>query len=631
MTFDIRRAAILVGLVAGLVYANSLGNGFAYDDVPIIENNPTIQTLDELPTAILSSYWPGPSGANMALWRPVTTVAMGLQYVVGGGSPVIFHVTNVALHVAASVLLVLLLGYFVSKPIALVAGLIFAVHPVHTEAVANVVGVAELISAVAVLAACLIHVRAGISSSWWTSIAIGLLYAVGFGAKESAVTLPGLVFLIDAAREPLGLRELPGYLARRWRAYFTMFVVAMALLTARLEILGSIASPSVALGSELLHDIPKIWTLGEIWTHYVRLWIFPLDLSSDYSPNVIPISWGWHAANIAGVTVVLAALFGALAAWRRGSLGPGSSSARAAAFGLVWFGIAISPISNTLFLSGVLLAERTLYLPSAGLAVAVAWLFVRMARERPRAAPIIVVALLVAASVRTWVRNPAWQDNSVVFTTMVRDYPHSGRSQWILGDNFFERGQLSESLFAYRAAISLLDSHYALVTHVVGRLIALERYEGAEGLLDMAIRDRPTMALAYGQRAGIRAELGDAAGTERYARISLALYSRDPIRLHIMAWALASRGAWEEASEARRRADELGPADFWQRWVYDAHALRRAGNLAAMDQALDSARVKTSSERGLAVVDSIIRTDFAGSRVAEVVSGSAIESPAGPE
>ena len=112
MTFDIRRAAILVGLVAGLVYANSLGNGFAYDDVPIIENNPTIQTLDELPTAILSSYWPGPSGANMALWRPVTTAAMGLQYVVGGGSPVIFHVTNVALHVAASVLLVLLLGYY---------------------------------------------------------------------------------------------------------------------------------------------------------------------------------------------------------------------------------------------------------------------------------------------------------------------------------------------------------------------------------------------------------------------------------------------------------------------------------------------------------------------------------------
>jgi protein O-mannosyl-transferase len=612
MAPDLRRAAVVVGLVAAAVYANSLGNGFAYDDVPIIEDNRSIQTLERLPRAIVSPYWPIAAGAELALWRPVTTGFLGLQYAFSGGGPLLFHASNVVLHAAASVLLVFLLTYLMSVPAAFVAGLVFAVHPVHTEAVANVVGVAELLSTLAVLGACVIHIRGGEASTWRTSLAIGLLYLVGFGAKESAVTLPGLILLVDAARERLSLRDVPAYFSRRWRAYFVMFVVSVALLTARLEILGTVANPSAALGTELLREIPKIWTLGEIWTHYVRLWVLPLDLSSDYSPNVIPISWGWHAANIAGVSLILAILFGSWVAWRRAPLGPGSTSARAAAFGVVWFGIAISPISNTVFLSGVLLAERTLYLPSVGLAAATGWLVVRLARERPRLVPALLVVVLVLGSVRTWIRTPDWRDNSVVFTTMVRDYPHSGRSQWILGDSFFERGQISESLFAYRAAANLLDSHYFLVTHVANRLLDLGRYEGAEGLLKIAIRERPTVPRAYGQRAGVRADLGDALGTERYARISLALYPRDSIRLHILAWALATRGAWDEAVEVRARADALGGADFWQRWLYDAYLHQREGDLAGVEHALDSAQVKVRNDRARAAFDSILVRDFGG-------------------
>jgi len=599
-----------MAVIAALVYANSLGNGFAYDDVPIIQKNPSIQALDRLGNAVLSPYWPGPQGANMALWRPVTTGVLGLQHIVAGGEPLLFHVTNVALHAAASGLLVLLLVHLMSLPAALLAGLVFAVHPVHTEAVANVVGVAELISAAAVLAACLLHVRGGPTSRWPTAVAIGALYAIGFGAKESAVTLPGLIFLVDAARTRLGFRDLASYVAARWRTYFVMLVVALSMLTARFDILGTVASPVGPMGANILSEIPRIWTLGEIWTHYVRLWVFPLDLSADYAPNVIPISFGWHATNVTGVVLVLSTLAVTLMLWRRPALEPDSRSARVAAFGVVWFLIAISPISNTLFLSGVLLAERTLYLPSAGLAAATGWLVVRLARDRPRAVPVLVAGALLAGSVHTWNRNPVWKDNDAVFTQMLRDYPHSGRSQWLLADNFIERGQLEQGLFAFRATVNLLDADYAVVTYVAGRLSEMERYEGAEGLLDHAIRDRPTAPLAYGQRTGIRAEHGDARGTERYARVSLALYPRDALRQHVLAWALVSRGAWDEAIEARRRGDEIGQVDFWHRWVYDAHVARRLGDEAAMRTALDSAWVKVRTQVGRAALDSIVVHDF---------------------
>jgi protein O-mannosyl-transferase len=608
---DVRAAALVSAFLSVGVFANSLSNGFAYDDVHTVVNNTAIQSLATLPGAVLTPYWPIEEGQALALWRPVTTALLGIQYVLSGGQPLLFHATNVALHALVSTLLVLLVASVAPVSVAFLAGLVFAVHPVHTEAVANVVGVAELASAAAVLAACLLHVRSGERSTWPRSLGIGALYVVGFGAKESAVVLPGLVFLLDAARARLGWRDLPDYVARRWRAYFVMLVVAVALLTARLEVLGGTLVPRAPGGAELLLTIPRIWTLGEIWTHYVRLWIFPLDLSADYSPDVIPLSFGWHAANVTGVVLVLVVLVGALLAWRRGAMRPQAPAARSAAFGVLWFGIAISPVSNIFFLSGVLLAERTLYLPTVGLAAATGWLAVRSWRHRPRMTTALVAGVLLCGTARAWARNPTWRDTVTVFTTLIGDYPQSGRSQWALADSFLQQGRTSEALRAYRAAVDLLDSPYGLLTRVARTLTDLARYESADRILERAMIDAPELPLAYRMRAGLRAELGDAAGAERYARASIALGGRDPVREHVLAWALASRGAWNEAIEVRSRADEIASVGFWQRWVYDAYVAQRQGDTLAVRAALDGAYEAVESPGGRAALDSIATHRFA--------------------
>lgn len=604
------RAAWMVAAVGALVYANSLWNGFAYDDVSIIVENETIQSWERLRSAVFAPYWPIVGGAELALWRPVITGLFGLQYLLADGSPFPFHFVNVVVHAAASGVLVLLLAHLTSVAAAWVAGMVFAVHPVHTEAVANVVGQAEVVAGLAVLLALLVHLRGGPRSAWGTALGVGALYVVGFGAKESAITLLGLVFLVDAARERLGFRELPGYLARRWRVYFVMLAVAVGMLAARATVLGGQATPRVGAGFQLLEEIPRIWTLGEVWTHYVRLWVFPLDLSSDYTPNVIPVSLGWTATNVTGVVLVLAILAGTWAAWRRGPLEPGGRSAKLAAFGVLWFLVTISPISNTLFLTGVMLAERTLYLPSAGLAAAVGWLVVRLSRDRPRLAPTVLVLFLVAGSVRTWIRNPEWKSHDTVFTVMARDYPHSGRVQWLLGDNFIERGRISEGLVSYRAAVDLLDAHYGLLIHVAEVLMSIDRYRGADGVLHYAISQRPEHPLAYGMRSGARAEMGDAAGAERYARAALAIRPTDAIRLHVLAWALAAQGRWAEAEEVRARADQRGVATFWQKWLYDAWLAQRRGDEPAMREALDSAVTHARSETGRAALEGFLARDF---------------------
>ncbi|MDP2957902.1 MAG: hypothetical protein Q8N53_15855 [Longimicrobiales bacterium] len=616
---SLRAAAFLTAALAVLVHANALGNDFAYDDIHIITENTDIQRLDSLPGALAKPYWPGRYGEQLGLWRPTTTLALGLQYAVAGENPMLYHVVNVVLHGMATVLVVLLLAELMSLPAAFAGGLLFAVHPVHVEAVANVIGVAEILPAVFYLLACLVHLRSPGRTGWLRALAVGVLYALAFGGKESAVTLPGVIFLLDAARGRLGFAELGGYLRDRWRAYAVLVAVAVALLWARVEVLGSIAHPFGPLGADLLSEIPRIWTLAEVWSHYVRLLVFPMDLSSDYSPNVIPISLGWNAANLVGLLLALAILTGVLAAWRREAMAPGRDSARAAAFGVVWFLVTISPVSNVLFLSGVLLAERTLYLPSVGFAAAAGWVVVRLARDRRRFAWGAVAVVVALMGWHSWKRNPTWRDNLTVFGTMIEDYPYSGRAQWVLGDLFFQRGRPEQGLVSYRAAINILGPHYQLITEISKKLIGAEYYDAAERLLLYSWREHPEFSVAPGLLAVIASERGDAEGTERYCRLALALDDEDAVRHHLLAWALAEQGRWGEAVEARKGAIAEGEGDYWQQWVSLAYLQAYAGDTLAAEVALDSARVKAVTRSGRRQVDSL-RVELLGGRLVPVDS-----------
>ena len=604
-------AAALVGFVALAVFSNSLANKFAYDDYHIVVNNSAIHSIESLPGSLKAPYWPSEYGRELGLWRPATTGLLGLQYVIGNGAPWLFHAVNMLGHALSSVLVLMLFRSLMTLPAALIAGLIFAVHPVHVEAVANVVGISEILAAVAVLLGCLAHAYGPKDySSWRRSFVVGALFSIGLGAKEGAITLPALIFLIDAARDRISFKDLPGYVRARWRVYVIMGMLAGAFLVSRYAILGSVIQPLGPLGADLLSEIPRIWTLADGWLHYVRLWVFPMDLSADYSPNVLPLSLGWHASNIMGAILALGILCIALLAWRRPEMAPGVTTSRAAAFGVVWFLIAIAPVSNTLFLSGVLLAERTMYLPSVGLAGATGWLVVRLASRRPRATWIFLVLLLLLSSVRTWTRTPAWRDNPTMFATMIGDYPHSGRSQWILGDEFLAVGAVSQGMASYRAAIGILGGHYQLLTEISKKLIGIGQYKAAEALLQFARQKEPRFPLAPALISTIRAELGDSQGTERFAREALELTDYDPARLHLLAWALAAQGRWEEAHHTRTEADEYPYPGLWQQWMYLAYVRRNEGNMDGALVAIDSAASVAITEHARAAIDSVSVFEF---------------------
>jgi len=601
-----RAAAVLAGAVGVLLFLNSLANGFAFDDNPIIRDNEAIQSLGTLPGALVAPYWPGEHGQSLALWRPVVTGLYGLEWNLWGGVPVGYHLLNVLLHAAVTVLVVLLLAELMPVAAAFVAGLVFAVHPVHVEAVSNVVGRAEVLSALFFLGALLLIVRGGERLSPARLLLVLLLYALAFLTKESAVTLLGIVFLLDAARSELTFGNLASYLRRRGLLYLGLVAVAGGILYARFLVLGNVARPFPPLGADILEDVPRIWTVAATWPHIVRLLFFPRALVVDYGPAVIPIAFGWNAANGVGVVMVLAILVLSLLTWRQGvRMDRSTLTPRALGFGVLWFVITLSPTSNFFFLSGILLSERTLYLPSVGFAAVVGWAVLRLYRVRPRLAPGVVGVALLLLAARSWVRTPTWKSDLDVFNTLILEHPESGRSQWILGDLLFAAGRRSDALRAYRVAIGILGGHYSLLTEMGRTFMGAGYTDAAELILTYAWRNNPEFGVAPGLLATIYDQQGRYEEAEAVSRMRLAEDSTDAVQYHLLSRALEHQGRFREASEARRASIRHGEGDHWEQWVWLARLEVAAGDTAGAWAALDSARQRVLTPDESRQIDSL--------------------------
>jgi Flp pilus assembly protein TadD len=608
--------------VASLTFANALGNGFAYDDVHIVVDNEAIHSLSTLPGALVRPYWPGDRGDQLGLWRPVTTALLGIQYALVGESPLLFHLINVLLHGLVSGLVVLVLAELLPLLAALLGGLVFAVHPLHVEAVANVVGLAELLPAALFLGACLVALRGGgaVRESSPASrgapgpapgasivpgivpaigparaAGVALLYAGAFLSKESAVTLPAAIFVLDVARQNIRVSDTLAYLRARAWLYGLMGAVAVAVFLARIAVLGSVANPDAALGADLLREIPRIWTLGVVWAHYARLLFAPFELSADYAPDVIPILTVWTPLGVAGAGAALGLLALSLVAVRRPELSRRRLSLRVVGVAVLWFLITVSPVSNVLFVSGVLLAERTLYLPSVALAAVAGWgLVVMLRRWRGRALAATGILLLLLAA-RSWTWTPVWESTETVFARMIQDHPESGRSQWVLGDILWSEGRMPEARRAYRSAVLLLDGSYRLLMEVGWASVDEGDERLGEFLLERAWNEHPELASAPRRLAILHTRQGRLADAEAAARGALTGLPEDVSTWHLLAGALTGQGEWLEAIEAREQVIALGEDEHWQQWLSLANLRLTIGDSVAARSALDSALARAGS------------------------------------
>ena len=593
--FDRRgRAALLVFFLAVAAYANSLGNGLAYDDDGVIAQNPVV-TGGDWRGALAGPWWPQ-SVAGAGLYRPVTSASFALEWGASGGSPLAFHALNVVAHAAVSVLVFLLLLELGSAAGALVGAAVFAIHPVHTEAVANVVGRAELYAAAFYLGACLLYWR----GRAWTGprralrlVGLGALYALSLGSKEIGVTVPGALLLLELAGPRLDERAhgsgaaLDG-VRREGATWLLLGVVLAAYLGARFLVLGTVAGEQVAPTFAVVGPGGRVLTAVATWLQYLRLLLFPADLVSDYDPAVVFPSEGFDLGVALGLAAIAALLIVAVRAWRRAPL---------VTVGIAFFALAILPVSNLLFSTGTVLAERTLYLPSVGLGLVAAGLTAvvlaqpaRVRRVATAAAAVAAIALLL----RTVSRNPAWMSTFVVVQTLSDEHPESWRAFRGRAQGLERIGDAARAGAEWDQAVRLAPTNYTLLVQAADFHARLGDPAKADAYLRGAIRIAPELANAYQHLATQLLRRGQGRDAHRVALEGLARSGDDRVLWDLVSESYVAKGDLPAAVRAREASLGLDPsvAAGWRRM---AELLEAAGDTARAQAARTRA---AAAERG---------------------------------
>jgi hypothetical protein len=450
---------MLAAGVALLAVASSwvgIHNGFTYDDVFIIEKNPAIRSLGDWWRLFGQSYWPRQWGSDG--YRPLTMLAFMLERAADNNAAWVYHAANITLYAISAGLVFFLARTVLPIAAALVAAALFAVHPVHVEAVAGLVGQAELLVAVFVIPAVTIYIngRNGEGLTLPRQIAIGVLFALACFSKEHGITLPVLLL----AAELIVVTDKDS-LAKRF-VKLRPFVLALAAIG-----LGYLAiHQSVSRGSSMgfhpfvVFTTNRVGTEGRIWTMFgfvpdwIRLFLWPAQLQTEYAPPEYPVVKDFALYQLPGILILTATITLLFVAARRRST--------AVAFGLAFCIIALLPTSNFLVATGLLLAERTLFLPSVGAMIAVGaaipWLY-RHVKPVPARALVAAgfVVVIVLGAYRSHTRTRVWLNNETLFAQGVLDAPNVYRSHYLLGAWRFNHKQKIEGERLLFRAIELYD------------------------------------------------------------------------------------------------------------------------------------------------------------------------------
>jgi tetratricopeptide (TPR) repeat protein len=429
----------LVVLVATGVYANVLANGFVMDAEGVLLRNPLVHGVDGIWRAFGNSYWPQHGGQ----YRPLVISAFAAEWSLWGDNAAGFLAVNAALHALASVLCYHVARRWLSFAGAAIAALVFAVHPVHVEAVANIVGRAELMAACGVLAMLLLHQR---GSVWAVLAFAGTLFS-----KEHALIAPVLVALSDLASrqgKPRGADRKDGAETRIGPLYAGYVAVVVMWLGAVAAVFHDEPLAAIDVVWRSI-DAPARWltALGVVPT-WMRLWFAPFDLSADYSPQVTAL-WPENALHAwLGAAVALAAVVLAAVSWTR---------ARAVAFAVLWMMIAIAPVANVIVPTGVIVGERTLYLSSVGAVLLIGFVAERLGRARASLAVAFAAALVIVFAARVWTRTPVWESNRALILATAAEHPEASTTRLLLARVYARSAEVDSALGEYRAALRLFD------------------------------------------------------------------------------------------------------------------------------------------------------------------------------
>lgn len=519
-------AALTAGLIAAAAYLPALRNELVWDDVALVSHSRSG------PLAAFSrSFWQGAAESQDGdpYYRPLVNSSLELERALAGRSAWHFHLVNALLHGVVSGLLVWLVGLLAgSLPAAVIAGLLFGLHPLLADSVAYVAGRTDLLAGLGMAVGCLGLVRQRERPGWQGSAAILVGFAVAVFSKES-----GLLFILPAGVGILYWCRQRGLRRSDWLGLAGLLVIAVGYLAARRAVLGNVigmrAAGTPGEGLSL--------ALGEFGRGLVR---FAFPFGRRLFEWRGQLSGRPDISLLAALGYCLLPVALARAQQRRALLA-------AWAWGLIFLlpFAALTQFGPT---------GRLLYLPGLGLAalLAVAGLGIAgRSRVRQRVATAAGIGLAAAFVPFLVGRVAAWRNEAVLFGRMAREAPDYARGHYNFGNALAARGDPAGAADEFGRALEL-DSGLVQACLNLG---ALRQQQGnlaeAAALYRRAVRSRPDYAPARVNLGIVLHKVGDRQGAIAELRRALELDSRSLAAAFNLAWLFHLGG---EPDSARRYA-----------------------------------------------------------------------------
>ncbi len=514
------KLAILLGVIAFLVYANSFKNGYALDDFNTIKENKIVtKGIPAIGEIFATPYRRGWFITTNDLYRPLSLVMFAVEYQLSDSNPMVGHVMNVLLFAGCVIFLFLFLhGFFRQKKIAVafIAALLFALHPVHTEVVANIKSRDEILCFFFAFLSLNVFIKY-VDSGKMKHLLLGCLcFFLSLLSKETVITFLGIVPLIFFFYRKEDKKR---------SAFITGGVFAMAalFLIIRFSILaayGANHAADVSFIDNMLGGAPsaasRLATEVGILGRYIKLLIIPYPLICDYSYNAIPFT-GFGDPWVLVSLVVYAALafFGI-----RGLIkNPGSPFV----FVVLFFLASISLFSNIPFLIGTPMAERFLFFASVSFCLAVAlaiekWILKTYNADAPALTSSKVLAIVVPIALiycgLTVARNNDWLDNLSLFKADINKSPNDSRLAYYYGTELVtvasregnpavSKPMIEEGITNLRRSLAIYPEYEGSMSELGNAFFHVNQNDSAEIYDKKALERNPKSPLTLNNLAGV--------------------------------------------------------------------------------------------------------------------------------
>lgn len=544
-------AMLFLAAVCFAIYSNGLHGPFFFDDLISIRDNPNVRSLTPLSDAIGARPGSGSSG------RPLVALSLAINYAFGGLDVFGYHLLNVCVHALTALALFALVRRVLAAtvvggralPLAFGTALLWAVHPLHTDALDQVVYRNEALAALFYLGALYGAVRSFGSDRpipWYLLSVVSC--ALAMASKEIAISAPLAILALDRTLFARGF--IPALRQRR----LLYLGLATTWLVLALSIASGYRGESVGFDQECTSGFEYLTIQSWAIVHYLRLAVWPYPLLVDYFAWPVPSSL--VAALPQGLTL-LALL--AASAWffvRR----------RLSGFlGLLFFAV-LAPSSSIYPLSGELVAEHRTYLPLAPVILLLVLGVDRLldlARVRGRLTNLVTAVLLVLiASTLAWrtvVRNEQYRDVETIWETVLGAYPDHARAHRQLTAYYLGEGRAEEALRHAREAARIEPGLGNVQLLLAKTLVSLGRAEEAMPHYRSAVQQRPDSAKVYAEMALGLKQLGRLGRAETAFRQAIELDPSEKITMHNLAGLLIERRNYPDAERIARQALAIDP------------------------------------------------------------------------